>query len=383
MNDKMSTAPSRDRGEFLRLLPSIIVVLTAALAIPFASNFYMGAVSSGICAFFLIATAKKKIPVLLLLLLLLGVFGLPGGLPMITLILAFIVGTGTFSWLIAYTRSPYLAIVPVFAYSVTTVITKNWFGSMLALVFAIPALILAIALISKASRLGALCRTSATFVIISALAIVFSMLYFRGEFRFDVLKEYAEAFTESIADIFSSYEVELINGEIESIFSEEESYNIALRLVTLFPAITVLFFNAISFFAQRLQFALVKATLPEDTVSPRMAAFITSPGAGIVYLLSFLVSTLTDSSPLGNTVNTVCQNIFVILTPALLGMGIMYFFAKAAIGRLKAVPLTILAIIVLAFFNTQAALLLISCFGAYASVAIPLTAYLKEKMNKE
>lgn len=383
MNDKMSALPSRERGELLRLLPSVIVVLTAAFAIPFASNLYIGAISSGICAFFLIATAKKKIPILLLLLLLLGIFGLPGGLPMITIILALVVGTGTFSWLISYTRSPYLAIIPVFAYSITTIITKNWFGSMLALVFAFPALVLALSFMSRSGRLSTICKTCATFVMISAAAIVLSMLYFRGEFRFDVLKEYADAFTESISDVFSSYEVELINGETEVLFPEDEAYNMALRIVTLFPAIAVLFFNTISFFAQRLQFTLVRSTFPENTVSPQMAAFITSPGAGIVYLLSFLISTLTDSSPLGNTVNTVCQNIFVILTPALLGMGIMYFFAKVAIGRVRAVPLIILAIIALAFFNTQAALLLISCLGAYASVAVPLAAYLKEKMNKE
>lgn len=383
MNDNSNAVFPRRYGRAIRLLPSVIVVLVSAFAIPFVSNIYMDIAASGLCAVFLIATAKKKIPVLLMLLLLGGIFGLPGGLPMITLILALIAGTGTYSWLISYTRSPYLAIIPVFAYSVTTVITKNWFGSMLTLVFAVPALMLALSFMSKAGRLGTICRTSAAFLLTVAAAIVLSMFYFRGEFRIDVLKEYANGFTLSIADIFAEIEVELINGEIQAVFSETEAYNMALRIVTLSPAIVILFFNAISFFAQRLQFTLVRATFGEEVLTGKMLAFITSPGAGIVYILSFLISTLTSSTPLGHTVNTVCQNLFVILVPALFGMGIMYFFAKASSRRIRAVPLIVLGVIVLTFLNTQAALLLVACFGAYASIAIPLTAYWKEKFNKE
>ena len=383
MNDKNSAALSAHRVGFWRLLPAITVVLVAALSIPFASNFYVGVAGSGVCSIFIIATAKKKIPALLLLLLLFGVFGLPNGLPLITLILALVVGTGTFSWLIAYSGSPYLAIIPVLAYSATAIISKNWFGSLLALIFALPALALAHSLTAKSNRMGAICLTSGAFIITLVAAIFFSMLYFNGEIRFDVLREYSRNFTDTLKNTFMSYEVELISGAKEPLFSDVEAYNMASRIVTLFPAIAVLFFNVITFFAQHLQFTLVKATLPEDTITVKMAVFILSPGAGIVYLLSFLVSSMVDSSHLGNTVSTVCQNVFMILTPALFIMGIMYFFAKAATKRIRALPLVIIGVVVLAFFNVSVALLLISCFGAYASVAIPLTAYLREKADKE
>ena len=379
MNDKDTAV----KLSFLRLLPSIIVVFSAAIALPFASVWYVGAIASSICAFFLIATAKKKVPVLLILLLLVGTFGLPSGLPMITIILALVVGTGTYSWIISYTRSPYVFIIPVLAYAIATVITQNWFGSLVTLSFAVPAVVLALCLKAKTPRLGSICRTSAAFILIGALATVLGMFYFRGEFRTDVLRGYANDFTQSIKDIFANTEMELINGETEALFTEDEAYNMASRIVTLFPAIAVIFFNGIVFFAQRLQFTLTKATFGEDSISGKEIAFVASPFAGGVYVLSFLVSTLTNSSPTGRIVNTVCQNIFVILTPALIGMGIMYFFAKMAVRRIRMGPFIIIAVLALMLFNTQAALLLVSCFGAYASIAIPILTYYKEKMSKD
>ena len=381
-NGKDNVALDRKIG-FLRLLPAIIVVLASALALPFASNLYVGIAASGVCSFFLIATAKKKIPILLMLLLLIGTLGLPDGLPLITILLALIVGTGTYAWLLSYAPSPYLAIIPVLAYSAATVITKNWFGSLLALSFAIPALILAHSFKTKASRIGGICRTSAAFIIIACAGVVAALFYFTGEFKVDVLRDLADTLTKSISEVFLNTKIDLISGETEALFTEDEAYNMALRIVTLFPAIAVLFFNSVSFFAQKLQFSLIKETVGENAISGRSIAFILSPFAGGAYVLSFLISTLTNSSPLDKTVNTVCQNIFVILTPALMGMGIMYFFAKMAIKRVKAGPLIIIGVLVLLFFNTQAALMLVSCFGAYASVSIPILTYLKEKSSKE
>ena len=64
-------------------------------------------------------------------------------------------------------------------------------------------------------------------------------------------------------------------------------------------------------------------------------------------------------------------------------MGIIFFFAKMAVKQIRFAPLIIVAVIVLTIFNTQAALLLVACFGAYASIAIPILSYLKEKSGKE
>ena len=364
-----------------RLLPSIVVVLISALAVPFASDTYVSLFASGICSVFIIATARKKISAMLLILILVGTFGLPSGLPMITVILALIVGTGTFSWLIVYTRSPYLAIIPVLAYSVTTVITKNWFGSLLAAIFAIPALMLAVSFMNGSTRLGAICKTTAAFSLTVVAGVILAMLYFRGEIRLDVMREYARQFTDSFAKVFSGIEIEMPNGQLQPVFSESDSYNLALQIVTLSPALTVLFFNVITFFAQRLQFVLVRSTMGDKLFSPHTLAFIVSPGAGIVFVLSSVVSTFTNSTPAGYAVNTICQNLTIILAPALIGTGIMYFFVKLAEKRMKMGPLIIFVFIFLLIFNFPMALLLVACLGAYASVAIPLIAVYRANTN--
>ena len=102
-----------------RLAAAVIAVLVSAFAIPFASNLYMSIASVAFCSIFLIASSKKKFFTGLLLVVLLGSFSLPSGLPVISIILALIVGTGAFAWLIFLTKSPYLAILPVFAYAAT------------------------------------------------------------------------------------------------------------------------------------------------------------------------------------------------------------------------------------------------------------------------
>ena len=381
-NIKTDGKVTRPSG-FLRLLPSVIIVFVSAIAIPFGSEPIVGAIASGMCAFFLIATAKKKVPVLLLLLLLVGTFGLPNGLPAITLILALVTGTGTYAWLISYSGSPYLAIIPVLAYSVTTVVTKNWFGSLLAAVFVIPALIMAHSFKVKAGRLSSLCRVSASFLAVIAAGVLFAMLYFLGEIRPDVIKDYVSDFSDLLTSMFSELEIELMNGQIETLFSPEDAANMASRIVTVLPAVVVLIFNVAAFFAQRLFFSLARTTMGDGEFTNEMLAFIVSPGAGIVFVLSSLISMFTNATPTGYAVDTVCQNLFIILLPPLLGMGFMYFFARMAEKRRLPGPLMIVAISLLFFINLRIALMLVACFGAYASVAVPLAAFMRSKMNSD
>lgn len=379
-----SGSASPQKGvRFARLIPSIIVVLVSAFAIPFASNVYVSIAASFICSVFLIATAKKKVPAALLIFLLIGTFGLPNGLPVIAIILALITGTGTFSWLISYTSSPYLAIIPVLAYAVTTAVTKNWFASMLATVFALPALMLAISFKKKSGRISSICSSSLAFAVIAVAGTILSLLYFNGEIRVSVLKELALSCTDAIKTLLAETEVELMDGSVQTLFTEKDAYNMAHQMVTLLPALAILLINMISFFAQRLQFSLIRSTMGDEALGNRSLAFIASPGAGIVFTLSLIVIAITDSTPAGAMADTVCLNIFLILLPALVGMGILYFIAKITERRMRFGPFILMAVLALSFFNFTLALLLIACFGSYASVAIPLTAHFRSKHSDD
>lgn len=366
---------------FGRLAAAVIAVLVSAFAIPFASNLFMSIVATVFCSGYLIATSKKKAGVIFLLFVLIGSFSLPEGLFVISIILALIVGTGAYSWLIFLTRSPYLAILPVFAYSITTFITRNWFASALSLVFALPALVLALSLKKGAPRLETLTKVSLVFVATVAVGIVASMLYFNGELRFDLLKEIVSSFTDGLVNTFASLQAELLDGSVQNIFTPDDAYNMAHRMTTLLPAAVILVFNAIAYFSQRLLFSLIRINLGDNCIHPRSVPFVVSAGAGIVYTLSLVAMLLTNATPMGYVINTVCQNLFVILAPPLAGMGIMYIIARISQRRLNPMLVIIIGASVVLFFSLPAALICIACFGAYTSVAIPLSAFLKSKMN--
>lgn len=366
-----------------RLAWAVIAVLVSAFSIPFASNLYMSIASVAFCSVFLIASGKKKFLTGLLIFLLLGSFSLPTGLPAVAIILSLIVGTGAFAWLIFLTKSPYLAILPVLAYAATTIITKNWFASVACLVFSLPALVLALSLRNGTPRLETLTKTSVAFVSTAVVAVVASLLYFSGELRFDILKDIVTLLTDELTKAFASIEVQTLDGSIQTFFTPDDAYNMAHQLTSLLPAAIILGFNTITFFAQRLMFSIIRITMGDACIHPHSIPFVVGPGAGIVYTLSLTATLLTNASPVGYAINTVCQNLFIILAPPLAGMGILYLFSRIAAKKMRIGTLIILGVVALLFFSLPMVFMLLAGFGAYASVAIPLSAFLKARMKGE
>lgn len=366
----------------LRLLPALFIVLIASLAIPFAFNTAISILSSGVCALTILVSARKKISAGLLIMILILLFGVSSGLPMISIILSLIVGTGTLAWLIGYTRSPYVAIVPVLAFSITTIISKSYVGALLALFFVLPALALAVSFKKGSGRVSALARSGAFFSFTIVTAIAIYQFYFLGEINVTSMRHFAMDFTNSLRDIFSSIQIETQTGVV-SYFTEKEAYNMALQIVSLAPAIVAVFFNVISFFAQKLQYSLIRLTEGEARLSPTSRAFVVSPFAGATFWLAFVVSSVTDSSSMGYALTTVCDNVIIILAPCLIGMGLMYYFSAKLLGHRRLTTTLLVIFVILAFLNVSLALLLVACLGAYASISIPLSNKLKANRNGE
>jgi hypothetical protein len=209
------------------------------------------------------------------------------------------------------------------------------------------------------------------------------MLYFSGEIRLDALKEFVALITEGLTEGFASIEAMLPDGSVQAFFTPNDAYNMAHQLTALLPAAIILGFNAITFFAQRLLFSLVRNTAGDEAIHPQSVPFIVSAGAGIVYALSLTATLLTNASPMGYAINTVCQNLFIILAPPLAGMGIMYIFSRIALKKIRMGTLIFFSIVILLFFSLPMAFMLLAGFGAYASVALPLSKFLRERMNRE
>ena len=382
MNNSTNTAETRRSVSPLRLIPASLIVLLCATAIPFAFNTAMAITVSVVGSITVLLTAKKKISSGLLLLIPFCLFGITSGLPMIAIILALVVGTGTLAWLIGYTSSPYVAIIPVLAFAITTVITKNYAGALLSLIFVAPALALAISFKRSSGRISSLARTGFIFSATAVIAIIGCQIYFLGEINVPEMRNFAMDFTQSLTDVFSSIEIETAAGRVPYL-TEKSAYNLALQAVTLAPAIVVIFFNAISFFAQKLQYSLIRLTEGEEKLTPKARALIVSPFAGVTFLLAFIVSSLTQSTVSGYAVSTVCDNIILILMPCLIIMGFIYYVSARTFGRKRLSTTLLILFVLLSFLNISLALLLVACVGAYASVSLPIITHINAKHNGE
>jgi len=382
MNNSTTAEQTKRSMGLLRLIPASLVVLLCATAIPFAFNSAMAITVSVVGCAVILLTAKKKISTGFLLLIPFALFGISSGLPMVAIILALIVGTGTLAWLIGYTRSPYVAIIPVLAFSITTVITKNYAGALLSLAFIFPSLSLAFSFSKSATRMSALARSGFIFSATAVAALIGCQIYFIGEINVPEMRHFAMDFTKSLADVFASLEIETPSGLVPYL-TEKAAYNIALQTVTLAPAIVVIFFNVISFFAQKLQYSLVRLTEGEERLDPSTRAMIASPFAGATFILSFIVSTFSESDVKGYAISTVCDNVILILMPCLIIMGFMYYVSARAFGHKKLSTVLLVLFVLLSFLNVSLALLLAACVGAYASVSMPIISRLNARKDGE
>jgi hypothetical protein len=382
MNNSTNTTEARRSVNPLRLIPASLIALLCATAIPFAFNTAMAIIVCVVGSATVLLTAKKKISAGLLLLIPFCLFGISSGLPMIAIILALIVGTGTLAWLIGYTSSPYVAIIPVLAFSITTIITKNYAGALLTLTFVPSALALALSFKKSSGRMSSLARAGLLFSATAIVAILGCQKYFIGDIDVHEMRLFAMDFTQSLADVFSSIEIETPQGAVPYL-NEKNAYNIALQMVTLFPALAIIFFNAISFFAQKLQYSLIRLTEGEEKLTPKARALIVSPFAGVTFLLAFIVSSLTQSTVSGYAISTVCDNVILILMPCLIIMGFMYYVSARTFGRKRLSTALLILFVLLSFLNISLALLLVACVGAYASVSLPIITHINAKHNGE
>ena len=192
-------------------------------------------------------------------------------------------------------------------------------------------------------------------------------------------KEYSEALRASVSEYLLDSELTGANGETVAIFTEREAKNIAAAMVSLLPAFIIIGANTVAFFSQKLLYLMSLRSGEERRFTGEMVALILSPTAGVAFIGSFIISTLTALSSDYALMTTVLDNLFIILLPGLAISGIMFKAAKIAHTRRGSwiiVPFAILA-----FINISSAILLAAGMGAYYSIANPLSAYLRSREN--
>ena len=328
--------------------------------------------------------SSRKILSVFLLIGLFSSFGLSGGLPIIAIILSCTVGCGAFAWLISKTESAFLALIPSIAYAAATIITKSWFGSLLTLVFILPAILLAQSYEKLSTRVSSLLRASIGYLVFVALAIVFSMLYFTSEFRVEIIGEVLDTVRDSFVKVLSSMEVTLVNGETQSLMSETDAYNLVSLVISLLPGLIVIFCDLLAYFAQKVQFSIFYDTEGERNFNELRKVFVMSPASAIVFIVSFLVYTVTATSGDAETVATVSSNLYLIFMPGLAFMGIKSFISgrNGTAGRGCSSAIIGALFVFLLFFSTGTAIVMAACYGAFCAIETPVRKYFANRKNK-
>lgn len=358
---------------------SVILLFACSLGLPFL---HIQAVAVGIvavCSVFLIAAAARKVATVGLLILLIGFFG-TSGISATALVLTMIVGTGVLARLLEKCRSPFLWAIPIVAFALVAIITRDLLSSAYALCYALPALALYLSFSKGASRVGAICLTS-TAVFVSVAAFVLAFLYkSTGSLDPAPLYDFSMEIREQLAKMLMELQIQLPEGDVAPFLTELDAQNIASLAVSLFPALLIISCNAVAFFAQKLLFLLVQRAGEIEKLNSRMLALIMSPYAGAIFILSFFISTLAAMSSDYALINTVCQNIFLIFIPGLAVSGVMIKLAKITHTRRGA--WIIIPFAFLAFFNVGSAVLLAAGLGAYYSIANPLSEFLRSRADR-
>ena len=318
-NDK--TIKKLKINDRINLILAIIVSLLCCLSTPLSAIGYIGNILSivtvAFCSIFAVRFSARKIPTVILLVTLFTAFGLTNGLPVIALILSCTVGCGALAWLISKTGSPFLAIIPAVAYAASTLLIKDWFASLLTLLFIFPAILLAQSYDKMTNRVGALLRVSLGYIAFIVVGIFFTVLYFTGEFRIEVITDVLESLKLSLIKVMSSIEMDMLNGETQTLLSETDAYNYVSLLFSLLPSLTVIFCFIMSYFAQKVLFSVFEHIEGEDGSNELRRTFVMSPIAAIIFVLSFIIYLITSAYDSTATVATVTANLYLIFLPGL------------------------------------------------------------------
>ena len=376
---------SQDR---FSIILAVLASFISCFAIPIASSGKLGSAvaiaATVICSVVTVRFSSRKILTLITLVGLFSSFGLSGSLPIISILLACTVGCGCFAWLISKTESPFLALIPTLAYAASTVITKSWFGSLLTLVFVLPAILLAQSYEKLNSRVSSLLRVSFGFLVFIALGILLSMLYFTGEVNTQIIGEVLDSIRDTFVKLLSSYEMSMVNGETQALMSETDAYNLVSMVISLLPALTVILCYALAYLAQKVQFSIFISTEGERSFNELRRVFIMSPISAVVFVTAFLVYTVAATDRDSEMLATVTSNLYLILTPGLAFMGIKSFLeGRSRLARRGCSSLLISSLFIfLLFFSTGTAIITAACFGAYCAIEAPIRKHFQKKNNK-
>ncbi len=237
------------------------------------------------------------------------------------------------------------ATIPV-SVAVSYFMTQNIFVCILS---AFPGLIftlLGISVAKKKNRKSVIILLCGGFILLAIALVGVYMLLSQTDF-YDLHIAYVDG-RDMLMDYVLNYSVEM-NGETVPLFADIPlARQLFISLSNSIPSVLIAAIIILAYFLYNYQASMLLKFGGDEYITEDILRMDISSAAAAVYLITFVFSITTDSYgnvPFGSVV---CQNIYMILTPALVYSGfvsVKSFFKrkKIKIGFLLIFPLVLLA----------------------------------------
>ena len=291
--------------------------------------------------------------------------GIPNPLLLPCAFLALLMGGSCGAFLFTHLHTPkkhwYLFAMPLVTYGAAALITGDPVRGLLTLL----PLALAVA--------GALClwfcvpRTSATVLLAVLLTAGLALAGIvtvgaMGGFESNPIPQLADYLRSTVRDVFYTSKAAYAEMGMDLMLSDVDISNTAIMLVNLAPGLILCLCGITAFLVWRslLQLLLSFRTLPRLPIV--LSGFTVSPVSAVVFIASYLLSLIGNYD--GATLfGTVCQNLSLVMEPALALIGFGVLFAKERSRSCFSLILAFLLIFLL-WRNPVGGLALAAFFGA-------------------
>ena len=278
-----------------------------------------------------------------------------------------------------------LPFLPLAAYALTALLSRDPLGALLVLIPWPAAVVLALSTRRSAeqedgpNRVGVICAVSATMGLTLVAYGALALFRVLGTLEPAALDKALETVREGIVQSFLAYEIpEGVDPELVDKWNSIMTYANLREMVNsgfnLLPGVAIAAILMLVAACQAVQHAALRTFGYEDSVTNRVKEFRMSLVACIVFLVAYLLVFL-ENSTISSLVGTVAQNVTIILLPGLAlagmlrairaltkkgakGMGCLFFFIILIPCLLIVAPFVLAAVEVVGNISSAVAKLL-------------------------
>lgn len=233
-------------------------------------------------------------------------------------------------------RATWLPLIPLVAYSLTVLASRDPVGSLAALVPFPAILVLAwgtrrsAARADGLTRVGVLCATSLTLGLSITGMVALSLYRYYGSLDTSVLLPALNEFREGL--IITITQMELPAGateEMKALLSYDNAANLVNGTINLLPGLFVAGLNILSAIAQLILLTGLATFGYGDSVTERVRLFRLSLVSCFVFTVSYAIVMFAGDGP-STLAGTVAECFYIILLPGLALAGLLRLTASLA-----------------------------------------------------